>query len=174
MRRLVICLILGLLASCGFHLRGMTDIPPWLNHVAIVIQNAHRDLDNLLKDQLEAYKIAITDDPTQANYLLIIEKDNYRQEVTNVSASTTPRQYLLTYDVQFSLIKAKGGPIIPSSHVFVTRQLTINNDRILGSDAEETLLKNEMRVEAATQIINRISQAKNYGPNNEPDTKYAH
>ncbi|KTC78278.1 LPS assembly lipoprotein LptE [Legionella brunensis] len=161
MRRLFLCLIITLLASCGFHLRGMADIPSWLNNIAIVIQDAHRDLQNLLKEQLEAYKLVVTEDSAQADYLLIIEKDSYRQEITNISASTAPRQYLLIYNVQFSLTQAKGRPIISSSHVIVTRQITINNDRILGSDAEETLLKNEMRADAAMQIINRLSQAKN-------------
>lgn len=159
-KRLYIWVISALLAGCGFHLRGMADLPPWLHHIAIVIQNAHRDLEPRLKDQLQAYNITVDTNATQAAYLLIIEKDNYLQQITNVSASTAPRQYQLIYDVQFTLIEAKGKTIIPSTHVFVTRQLTVNNDRILGSDSEESLLKSEMRRDAAMQIINRLSQSR--------------
>lgn len=147
-----------LLMGCGFHLRGFVDMPNWLSNVSIVIQNAHRDLGPLLKDQLEAYKIYVNPDPTKANYLLIIESDGIQQQMTNVSASTAPRQYLLIYDVQFTLVKVKGGVIIPPTHVSVTRQLTINSDRILGSNSEETLLSTEMRRDAAMQIINRLSR----------------
>lgn len=161
MKRFLLCLLISFLASCGFHLRGTADLPSWLNNIAIVINDAHEDLDTLLKNQLEGYNISVIDNPAQANYLLIIEKDSYKQEITNVSASTAPRQYLLIYEAQFSLVQVKGRPIISSSRVFVTRQITINNDRILGSDAEETLLKNEMRADAAMQIVNRLSQAKN-------------
>ncbi|MDI9818857.1 MULTISPECIES: LPS assembly lipoprotein LptE [unclassified Legionella] len=159
-KRLLIWVTVVLLASCGFHLRGMGDLPPWLNNIAIIIQNAHRDLDPLLKDRLHAYNISTTDNPSQASYLLIIERDGYQQHITNVSASTAPRQYQLIYEVQFSLHERKGRVILPSSHVFVTRQLTINNDRILGSDSEEILLKNEMRRDAVMQIINRLGQSK--------------
>ncbi|KTD09513.1 LPS assembly lipoprotein LptE [Legionella jamestowniensis] len=161
MKRFLLCLLISLLVSCGFHLRGMADLPSWLNNIAIVIKDAHEDLQNRIKDQLEGYNLSVIENPAQASYLLIIEKDSYRQEITNISASTAPRQYLLTYEVQFSLVQIKGKPIISSAHVFVTRQITINNDRILGSDAEETLLKNEMRADAAMQIVNRLSQAKN-------------
>lgn len=147
-----------LLAACGFHLRGMVDMPSWLNNVAIVIQNASRDLAPVLKDQLQAYNIHIASSPTKAEYLLIIEQDNYQQQITNVGASTAPRQYILIYEVLFKLISKPGQVIIPSSHITVTRQLTVNNDRILGSDAEELLLYNEMRRDAAMQIINRISR----------------
>ncbi|MFW2571402.1 MULTISPECIES: LPS assembly lipoprotein LptE [Legionella] len=147
-----------LLTACGFHLRGMVDMPPWLNNVAIVTQNAHRDLGPLLKDQLQAYNIKVSPNVTQADYLLIIEKDSSQQQITNVSASTAPRQYQLFYDVQFSLVSKQGNTIIPSNHVISTRQLTVNNDRILGSDSEETLLYGEMRRDAAMQIINRLSR----------------
>ncbi len=153
----IIGMLVLLLTSCGFHLRGMADKPSGLNNVAIVVQNAHHDLGPLLKDQLQTYAIQIND-PTQANYLLIIEQDGRRQQITNVAASTAPRQYILTYDVQFTLVKTKGEVIIPSRHVIVTRQLTVNNDRILGSNSEEATLYNEMRRDAAIQIINRLSR----------------
>jgi LPS-assembly lipoprotein len=147
-----------LLAGCGFHLRGFKDMPGWLNNVAIVIQNAHRDLGPLLKDQLEGYKIRVNPNPTAADYLLIIESDAIQQQITNVSASTAPRQYLLIYAAQFKLVRAKGAVVIPSTIVSVTRQLTVNNDRILGSNSEETLLSAEMRRDAAMQILNRLSR----------------
>lgn len=160
MKRLfVISLLLITLANCGFHLRGFGDLPPWLNNLVIIIQEAHHDLKPLLREQLESFKIRVEDDPSRASYLLIIERDNFYQQITNVSASTTPRQYQLFYDVQFTLKEGHGRVLIPSRHAFITRQLTINNDRVLGSDAEETLLKNEMRREAAIQIINQISQS---------------
>ncbi|WP_051555090.1 LPS assembly lipoprotein LptE [Legionella fairfieldensis] len=147
-----------LLTGCGFHLRGFVDMPAWLNNVAIVIQNAHRDLGPLLKDQLESYNIKVNPNPGQASYLLIIESDSIQQQMTNVSASTAPRQYLLIYDVQFTVVKVKGNTIIPSSHVSVTRQLTVNNNRILGSNSEEAQLLSEMRRDAAMQIMNQLGR----------------
>lgn len=133
-------------------------MPSWINNIAIVIQDAHRDLGPPLKEQLQAYNINVNPDVTKADYLLIIESDGIQQQITNVSASTAPRQYLLIYDVKFTLVKTKGRVIIPSVGVSVTRQLTINNNRILGSNFEEAQLSAEMRRDAATQIINRISR----------------
>lgn len=131
-------------------------MPSWLNSVAIVIQNAHRDLGPMLKNQLESYQIHVVPDPTQADYLLVIEADGIQQQLTSVAASTAPRQYLLIYDVQFSLVKRKGEVVVPSTHVYITRQLTVNNDRILGSNFEEMQISYEMRRDAAMQIINRL------------------
>ena len=91
---------------------------------------------------------------------MIIEKDSLTKQITNVSASTTPRQYILLYSVQFSLQKKNGLTVLPSSTIVISRQFTLNNDRILGSDYEEMTFKREMIREAASQIINRLSTAK--------------
>ncbi|CDZ78365.1 LPS-assembly lipoprotein RlpB [Legionella massiliensis] len=157
-RKLLLLGLITLLASCGFHLRGFNDMPRWLNNISIVIENAHRDLGPIIKDQLEAYKIQVNPAPARADYILVIESDGIQQQITNIAASTAPRQYLLIYVVQFKLIKVKGGVIIPPTSVSVTRQLTVNNDRILGSNSEETLLSKEMRNDAAMQIMNRLSR----------------
>lgn len=157
-RRVSLLLIVILITGCGFKLRGFVDLPPWLNNIAIVAHDAHRDLVPMLKDQLQAYKLNVISDPTKAAYLLIIEKDLSQQIITSISASTTPRQYQLVYTVQYSLIKADGQPIISSNSVSITRQLTVNNDRILGSDSEGMMIHREMHRDAVMQIINRISK----------------
>lgn len=145
------------LTGCGFHLRGMTDIPEWLTNVAIIVQQGHADLATLLKERLKAYHIAICDEPNRATYWLIILHDNFAEHIMSVSSSTTPRQYQLVYTVQFKLQSRQSGEIIPTTQIAVTRQLTINSDRILGSNDEEERFKNEMRREAIVQILDRIS-----------------
>lgn len=147
-----------LLTSCGFHLRGFNEFPQWLNNITIIVQGAHRDLGPFLKEQLDSYKLRVNPNAEQADYLLIIEEDGIKQQLTNVSASTVPRQYLLNYYTKFILVKKKGGVIIPSTIVSVTRQLTVDNNRILGSNFEEMQLISEMRRDAAMQIINRLSR----------------
>ena len=157
-RKIACFFLLPLLVSCGFHLRGMVDIPPWLNNVYIVVEQGHRDLGPLLRDQLQAYKVQVNTDPASAKYWLIIESDSIQRNIASVSSSTTPRQYQLIYTVYFKFQQAKGKEIFPSSPILVTRQITINGDRILGSTDEEAQLISEMRRDAAIQIINRLSR----------------
>ena len=153
-------IILLCLSGCGFHLRGFADVPHWLNHIAIIVQTENRHLEPLLTEQLQAYKIIVTPPNAKPAYRLVIEKDALQKQMTNVSASQTPRQYLLLYSVQFTLISSGGVTIMPSTHIIITRQFTLNNDRILGSNYEEMTFKREMEREAAAQIISRLSTAK--------------
>lgn len=159
LKQLTILLCALLLSACGFKLRGFSDVPVWLNHVAIVIQNTHHDLRPMFKEQFQSYGIQVTEQPIKANFLLILEKELEQQQITNISASTTPRQYQLTYSLQYSLLNKKTGlPLISSRIVSVSRQLTVNNDRILGSDAESTIIMTEMRRDAVMQILGRLSR----------------
>lgn len=149
-----------MLAGCGFHLRGMISHQSiqWLNTVTIVIQKAHRDIEPLLREQLKAYNIEVLDDPALANYWLIIDNETIDQNITSISSSTTPRQYQLIYTVHFKLQRANGAEVFRSRRVIVTRQITLNSNRILGSTDEEALQKNEMRRDAVIQILNRLSR----------------
>ena len=147
-----------LITGCGFHLRGMLEMPRWLNNMTIVLQNASRDLEPLLTNQLKTYNIRVNPDPARTDFWLIIEEDSYHQQMGSISSSTTPRQYQLYYTVRFKLQRSKGEKILPSTLVVVTRQITLNSDRILGSTYEEDLSKSEMRREAVMQIIQRLSR----------------
>jgi LPS-assembly lipoprotein len=158
MRRIVLLCILGFITGCGFKLRGLIEMPTWLNHVAVIVRSAHYDLSPMFKDSLQTYGIHVTDSPNQASYLLILERDAVQQQITSVSASTNPRQYLLIYTAQYSLLKVGGEKVITSRTVTSSRQLTVNNNRILGSDSEEAMLYHEMRQDAVRQIVNQLSQ----------------
>jgi LPS-assembly lipoprotein len=153
-------LIFLLLQGCGFHLEGMQDMPRWLNNVAIINQNAHRDLKPTLIEELKGYGINICTNINKASYWLILEDDKNSEFITSVSSSTTPRQFQMTYAVKYKLQQANGKEIIPSSNAVVTRQFTINSNRVLGSDYEGDLLKKEMDKEAANQILEHIKDIK--------------
>ncbi len=149
-----------LLSGCGFHLRGMMAFPSGFNNVAIINQTQHisRDLILSLQRQLREHHINVVDDPSQkAQYWLVLEQDNLAQQLTNVAASTTPRQYQLIYTIQFQLAQANGATLVPSQAVSMQRQVTVNNDRILGSDFESQTIAHEIYQDAATQILTRIS-----------------
>lgn len=148
-----------LLTACGFHLRGITDLPEWLNNVSIISKTEYsKELETKLKSLLEGYKIDVNPDPSHAQYWLIIHDSRVQQQIVSVGASTNPRQYQLTMITEFSLQTPKGQIIKAPKRVSVSRQLTVNNDRILGSNEEESILISEMRQDTVIQIVNRLNR----------------
>jgi LPS-assembly lipoprotein len=162
MKKSFIPLILALcLSACGFHLRGFIEVPTWLNNVSIISKDGNKELVSILKSQLEGYKIKVNPDPALATYWLIINKTKLQQQIISIGASTNPRQYQLTLTIEYMLQERKGPVIKLPKLISVSRQLTVNNDRILGSNGEETVLISEMKQEAVIQIINRLASSHN-------------
>lgn len=159
MRQLAgLLLITLLLTACGFHLRGQQDMPGWLKTIAIINESGNEELNQPLKAQLAVYHVQVVEDARQAPYWLVIKNIDYSQQLTSVSASSNPRQFQMLYRVRFMLQTPKGEIVRPLATLATTRQLTMNNDRILGSDDEADLLLAEMRQDMVLKIISRLTK----------------
>lgn len=158
MKKIFPLIISLMLCACGFHLRGMIDIPKWLNNVAIVSQDGDKQLTAKLESMLEGYHIRVNPEPASAAYWLVITHSSVQQQIVSIGASTNPRQYQLVFTVEFMLQTGKGKIVQPLKRIAVSRQLTVNNDRILGSNEEESVLVSEMRQDVVIQIMNRLSK----------------
>ncbi|ARB93829.1 LPS assembly lipoprotein LptE [Legionella longbeachae] len=148
--------LISFLPACGFHLRGVSNVPSWLNNIALISENNDKQFISIIESRLEGSKIQINE-PSHAQYWLLINEVNLQQQIISVGASTNPRQYTLTLTVIYILKTRKGQELTPPSRVSVSRQLTLNNDRILGSKDEESILIGEMKQDAVTQILYRLS-----------------
>ncbi|CAM3018112.1 Rare lipoprotein B [Legionella steigerwaltii] len=149
-------LLVLLLSACGFHLRGISTVPSWLNNVAIISENNDKQFISILESRLEGAKVQVNPDPSRAQYWLIVNEVNLQQQIISVGASTNPRQYTLTLTVLFAL-KTRAGQIVEvPGQINISRELTLNNNRILGSKDEESILIGEMKQDAVTQIIYRL------------------
>jgi LPS-assembly lipoprotein len=151
-----------LLTACGFRFHGTFALPVWFNKIAVVGLNTHSNLEQTISVMLKDRGIVLLKDINCASFILLLERDKVKQRLVNVSASTTPRQYELSYSVNFSLKNKAGETIMPTNKVIITRQITINNDRILGSNYETVTTLHEMRREAAIQIFNAINLKLKY------------
>lgn len=161
MRKCLLVIIIGFFfTSCGFHLRGMMEVPSWLHDVAISSDALDPELIATLKSQLNNHKIRVHTNLADAPYWLIISNAHFQQRIISIGASTNPRQYQLLLTVDLMLQTKKGDVLIPKRQIMVTRQLTVNNDRILGSNEEERVLMNEMRQDAVIQLSSILFTAR--------------
>ena len=148
---LVVCL-----SSCGFHLRGMSEAPIWLDHVSVINQKVNRDIAPLLTNMLNNTSIKVDEEPRLANYWIVLEEDSLKQHITSISSSTNARQYQLIYSIRFRLENTRAHQANDTQTITVIRQLTVNSERILGSSDEQSILESEMHQEAVQLLFNRL------------------
>lgn len=154
MKKGLISICCLLLIGCGFHLRGAADIPTWLSPLSIVNQHASQGIARALQQMLDAYKLD-TQSTLKSRNQIVLEDDNVAHEINGIAASTAPRQYQLIYTLHYFIQTPQLHS--PIQTLKVTRQITINNDRILGSDAEEAITIADMHREASGLLLSQLS-----------------
>lgn len=136
-----------LLSSCGFQLRG--QLPT--NIKAFSVSGSYQTLQRDISEQLRNIKVSTAATSTNT---LVIKNVLQQQKVINIDPTTTVRQYLMVYTVDFVFSINKIAR--PLQTVVVTEQFIENNARILSSNAELAVIKAELRKRAALKIINSL------------------
>ncbi|VEB37128.1 Rare lipoprotein B [Legionella sainthelensi] len=75
------------LSACGFHLRGVSNVPSWLNNIALISENNDKQFISIIESRLEGSKIQINE-PSHAQYWLLVNEVNLQQQIISVGAST--------------------------------------------------------------------------------------
>jgi LPS-assembly lipoprotein len=144
------------LSHCGFHLRGLTTLPPSFQQVYVVAPADARQLQAEIDNQLQAYNVSKAPNITKAHYQIVIDNIFFQRQISNISSSTTPRQYQLLYNIKYHVINSHGENIIPNGVINTNRLVSMNNERLLGSNYEQDFFLHEMQQEAAVQVVSTI------------------
>lgn len=149
------------LTACGFHLRGDVSLPTALHQIyiedtAITFSKFRSLLIKALKDR----HIIVVPRPSNNVFTLRILDEQYTSTIGSISSSTNTRQYLLQYNINYELRNPRGKVVLASEPIQTNRTLTINSNAMLGSSYEETTIKEEMRLDAVNQLINRLGSSE--------------
>lgn len=145
------------LVACGFHLRGHIEIPDSMR-TAYVQSQVDDPFIQQVRTRLEQYGIEVTHTPEQASSLLSILNLSHHSSVSSVSSSTNTRQYTLVYVLSFDFF-VQGKALLRHQAVRSSRTLTVDANRILGSDDEELTLKQEMQQDLLRKLMYRLTAA---------------
>lgn len=158
-KQLLIALFCLGITACGFHLRGNLNFPSNFQHLSIYLSPDAHSFKNKLKEKLRSLHIRPHFSQEPNCYHLVIDELKFNRQIANISSSTTPRQFQLTYTVFFHLLSPEGKNLIPNGFALANRLVSMNSERLLGSNYEQDFFKEEMEDELITKILNRISPA---------------
>lgn len=152
----IICLAFTLL-GCGFHLRGTMDVPLWLKQVTLINEHVDREAALDLEKQLDALGIKTTKNPKLAQYTIVLKQDSLSRDLLSISASNGPRQYKLSYHLNYFYQAMHAKQMSPVQTVVVERIYTENSNTMLGSSYEQQQFVKTMHLSAVQQMLTRIN-----------------
>ncbi|MBD2780134.1 LPS assembly lipoprotein LptE [Xenorhabdus szentirmaii] len=158
MRHRIITLLLGLAvlvtAGCGFHLRGTTQIPKELQILQLSSGDPYGPLARAMRQQLRLNNVTIIDHGDASVPILKLMGDSENKETVSVfqDGKAAERQLVLNVDAQ---VLMPDGSIYPL-RARVDRSFFDNPLETLAKDAENELVKQEMREQIAHQLIRQL------------------
>lgn len=144
------------LSACGFRLQGRAPLPEILWNAQVIAQDPQTDFVQGLRRALITSGGKLTNSDEQATGKVRIHKDAYTRKILSVSAQNTPREYEITYTVEFS-VDGKAGEVLPSQKVEITRDFSFNEARLLAKENEEAILREGMARDLVAIVMRRLS-----------------
>ncbi len=178
----VVLLLAGLLAACGFKLRGSAELPGYkLPFATIALGLAPTsEFHAQLKRTIEASSpgTKVVDDARDAEAVLAVLGDRSEKVILSLTAAGRAREYQLVRSFSFKVhgrvaasatppaVKYSDAPVvgpteyIPVSTITLRREITFSDDLVLSKESEEALLMRDMQNDLVQQLMRRLAAAK--------------
>lgn len=148
-------LMVLLLASCGFQLRGSADLAPELAAVNLGLADNDplaRELSTLI---VASGRSVVA--PDQATAQLVFDQNALVRDVQSVGATARVREFALRYNVAFRVLASDNRELVPVTRLEIFRDYTFDQGQVLSAASEEEFLRDEMIREMAARILRAMA-----------------
>ena len=151
-KKFITLLALLMITSCGFHLRGMTEI----SFKTVSLEGKELSFTKNLKKTLASNKVVIvlpTENPELRVELLSEESE---KRILSLSGQGLVREFEIFYRVRYR-VKTVDSETWSQENILETRRdFTYSDSNLIGKEEEERQLNESMRNEAITNLFNQI------------------
>ncbi len=156
----VVAFLLMVMVGCGFHLRGAADLSDSLKTMYIEGVSLQRGMGLYLKRGLISNGIVVVEQPKQHAAILKIIDNQFDRRVLSVGSNAKISEYELYALIRFSVIDAEGNTLAAPQQVEAQRDYQFDENEVLGREAEEDLLRDELNKELVQSMLRRLSAIK--------------
>jgi len=152
----IFILVMSLLQSCGFRLRGASELPNTVKFAVIDGVAEFSDLGIAIKQQLvsSGAKVLTTADVDTVHF--VVTRNKFFRRVLSIDSAGRANEYGLTYEMSIRVLDAKGVTLVKERIVNLNRNYTYDLDNALAKSNEEANIKLQMISLAVRQSMRRI------------------
>lgn len=152
MRKILLAAAILAVSACGFHLKGMQTYDK-LPYVAWRVDGGalQQALENALR-----HADGVPVDAPQAQATIAVTSVDTQKDVLTITRAANVNEYLLLLHVEAQASR-NGEPLGAPIVVDVRRTMDYADSEVLGKREEEATIWQEMRRDAAEQIVRRLA-----------------
>ena len=155
-KKLIALLMLLIISSCGFHMRGMTEI----SFKTISLEGKELSFTKNLKKVLNSNKVAIVSSTENPELRIELLSEESEKRILSLSGQGLVREFEIFYRVRYR-VKTIDSEIWSQENIIETRRdFTYSDSNLIGKEEEERQLNEAMRNEAITNLFNQIQLIK--------------
>ncbi len=143
----------GVLAGCGFQLRGDFDLPPALAQVAIT--GADRELIAQLSDALQQHGAQVVA-ASQRVTVIDLPTSRFARTVLTAAASGRASAYAIAYEVVFTVRDGHGAVLQTAPPISLQRVYQYDPGKQLQAEPEMNFLKRDLRRAAVARMLRQF------------------
>lgn len=160
-RRLLVLFSLMLLVSCGFHMRGLTELP---FKTLYIKYNGTPALVKELRRAMTSNGITLMPTEEGADMQLEIMGERIEKKILSLSGGGKVREYELIYQVTFRLRQSGSELWSAPQLVEQRRDYSYDDTQVLAKEGEEARLYSDMRSDSTREIMRRLNAIKTSKP----------
>ena len=155
---IIVMLLVGMLSACGFHLRGVANLPPELQSIQIQADSLSVSQVTQLRQNLEQAGASVTEagssDSVQLNVAIKSLPD--RNLADSVGANAVVVR--VSRELVYSLTSNQGERLVSQRSIRRQQDLTLDNNNPIGIEYEKGRAMEALDRELIIQLILRLEQ----------------
>lgn len=158
LRFIFILTLAGLVAACGFQLRGVggTNVPDEWKRLHLVTSNPNSEFTRAVIGRFAANGVEWLD-AQDANFSLKLYPEKFEKRNLSLNAEARVSEIELTMSSRFLVLDAATSEeVMPEATVSVVKLMENDPRNAVGKEGELRLVQNEMRQELAEKVMRRI------------------
>ena len=144
-----------ILSSCGFELQNTGNLNEKIDSVYIQTVDPYSSFFRSIKDSLRNNGVIISDKRDEASYILIIKEDISSDRILSISATNTPMEYEIAYQVVWSLFKGNQEIISDIKHI-ETQDYSFDQNQLLGKRKEAEYLNDSLAEKISNGVLLKL------------------
>lgn len=151
-----------LLQACGFHLRGMYQLPSAMEQTYVSASQQTSLVDELTR-RLEANKINVLSEPIDTASTLKIIQESRSKRIVSVDTRGRAREYTLVYQLTFSVRNTAQAFALDEQTLNIERDFLFDSEDVLGNSRGEEELYENMQSDLVRLLMLKLQSVAGRG-----------